>query len=487
MLDAARVLSTFKDPVALLLGRPELIDILPIAVYACDAEGRLCWFNARAAELWGRVPRVGDDTELFCGSFKLYDLGGTLIRREETPMAAVLRTGDPVHDREALVERPDGSKIFAMVHIDPVRAADGRLLGAINCFHDTTELHRMKTEIAEGGAMLHQVLDLLPAAIYTIDAQGRITYFNKAAVELAGREPMLGHDEWCVTWQLYTPDGAPLAPADCPMAVALKEDRPIRGVEAVAERPDGSRRPFLPFPTPLHDLSGKVVGAVNMLLDISERKDAETQQKLLMAELNHRVKNNMMMLHALLTGSRRETSNPDAQAILGEAAQRVGAMAAAQQVLYGAADPHGFAVDRFVDALGLSLQQAAGTRAKIRTRTDSGILTNDAAMPIALMLNELVTNAVKHAASADRDLAIDVGLLRHENGWRFEVRDNGPGFDAGPSKRKASGLGLVRGLAAQLGGRLQVIRDEGALCRIDFPDRQARQFECIAPVSAHLR
>src|SRR5580658_6292907 len=202
-------------------------------------------------------------------------------------MAHVLASGEPVHGREATVERPDGSRVVAMVHIDPVKDGEGNLLGAINCFHDISELHRVKTENAEGGAIVRQVLDALPAAVYTTDAEGRITYFNPAATELAGRTPTLGSDEWCVTWRLYLPDGTPLPHDECPMAVALKEDRAIRGVEALAERPDGTRRPFLPFPTPLHDLSGKLVGAVNMLVDISERKESESQQRKMLAELNH--------------------------------------------------------------------------------------------------------------------------------------------------------------------------------------------------------
>src|SRR6202011_4728538 len=67
----------------------------------------------------------------------------------------------------------------------------------------------------------------------------------------------------------------PLPHGECPMAMAVKERRPIRGMEAVAERPDGSRVPFIPYPTPIYDASGTFIGAVNMLVDISERKRAE--------------------------------------------------------------------------------------------------------------------------------------------------------------------------------------------------------------------
>jgi PAS domain S-box-containing protein len=118
------------------------------------------------------------------------------------------------------------------------------------------------------------LLDVLPAAIYVTDADGRITYYNRAAADLAGREPQLGTDEWCVSWRLYSMDGRPLRHDECPMAVALKENRAVRGEEAMLERPDGTRIPFAPYPTPLHDASGKLIGAVNMLVDIRERQAA---------------------------------------------------------------------------------------------------------------------------------------------------------------------------------------------------------------------
>jgi PAS domain S-box-containing protein len=134
-----------------------------------------------------------------------------------------------------------------------------------------------------------QLLDALPVAIYTTDAAGLITFYNRAAVELAGREPQLGLDQWCVTWRLYWPDGTPMRHDQCPMAVALKEGRAVSGVEAMLERPDGARVHFLPYPTPLYDALGRLVGGVNMLVDITERKTAEEAVRRLNETLEQRV------------------------------------------------------------------------------------------------------------------------------------------------------------------------------------------------------
>jgi PAS domain S-box-containing protein len=120
-----------------------------------------------------------------------------------------------------------------------------------------------------------RLLDVLPTALYVTDAAGRIIYFNEAAVGLWGCRPKLNSDQWCGSWRLYRPDGSHLPHEQCPMAIALKEGRPNRGREAVAERPDGTRVPFMAFPTPFHDASGALVGAVNVLVDMTERQRAE--------------------------------------------------------------------------------------------------------------------------------------------------------------------------------------------------------------------
>jgi len=126
-----------------------------------------------------------------------------------------------------------------------------------------------------------QVLQAIPTAVYTTDAKGRITFFNEAAAALWGRRPRLGDDWWCGSWRLFWPDGRPMEHGECPMAVTLKTGEPVQGLEAIAERPDGSRFPFMPYPTLLRDAKGNVIGAVNLLVDISDRKRiAETAQRM---------------------------------------------------------------------------------------------------------------------------------------------------------------------------------------------------------------
>jgi PAS domain-containing protein len=108
--------------------------------------------------------------------------------------------------------------------------------------------------------------DRLPAPLYATDQNGKIVYFNPACVDFAGRTPALLVDRWCVSWKLYADDGAAMPHAACPMAVAIRNGRPVRGIEAVAERPDGERVRFRPYPTPVLDPEGRMIGAVNLLV-----------------------------------------------------------------------------------------------------------------------------------------------------------------------------------------------------------------------------
>ncbi|HEX5385325.1 MAG TPA: PAS domain S-box protein [Gemmatimonadales bacterium] len=160
-----------------------------------------------------------------------------------------------------------------------VRPPDPALLQLLTGFGSQigqfTERKRAEHSLRENERRLREMIDALPAAVYTTDADGRITHFNPAAVEFSGRVPELGTDQWCVSWKMFRPDGTPLPHDQCPMAVALKEGRIPHGVEAIAERPDGTRIWFVPYPTPLRDGEGRIVGGVNMLLDVTERRQAE--------------------------------------------------------------------------------------------------------------------------------------------------------------------------------------------------------------------
>lgn len=131
--------------------------------------------------------------------------------------------------------------------------------------------------LSDGHAGLTQLLETLPAAAYTCDAEGLITYFNERAAQLWGRAPALNDptDRFCGSFRLFTVTGEPIRHEECWMALALRDGKSDEGHEIVIERPDGSRWTAVAHVNPIHDDRGKVVGAVNVLVDISERRRAE--------------------------------------------------------------------------------------------------------------------------------------------------------------------------------------------------------------------
>jgi len=130
------------------------------------------------------------------------------------------------------------------------------------------------------------ILDLLPVAVYVCDDSGKIIYCNRKAVDLWGREPEIGKELWCGSYKIFTTGGGILPLEKCPMAVCLKEQRPVYGEEILVVRPDGTLRNVAPHPQPLFDEVGSMVGAINMLIDITETK--RTEQALRNSEKKYR-------------------------------------------------------------------------------------------------------------------------------------------------------------------------------------------------------
>src|SRR5579859_4444771 len=161
------------------------------------------------------------------------------------------------------------------------RETADELLAKLKKLHALTERHDELLGVYEAlhgnERRFREMIDALPAAIYTTDAEGRLTHFNPAAIKLSGRVPEIGTDQWCVTLRLFHADGSPMPHEECPMALALKNGRAIHDAEVIAERPDGTRLWLTVYPTPLRDAEGQIVGGINMLVDRTEQKRYEAQ------------------------------------------------------------------------------------------------------------------------------------------------------------------------------------------------------------------
>jgi PAS domain S-box-containing protein len=287
------------------------------------------------------------------------------------------------------MDRPVG---FLETELERAMRARGEAPDVDNNGVPIVDVLRSQATLRERERRFRELLDALPAAVYTTDTEGRITYYNDATAELWGHRPALGSSEWCGSWKLFRPDGTPMPHDECPMAVALKEDRLVRGLEAACERPDGTRVPFIPYPTPLHDDSGKLVGAVNMLVDITERKRAEEQQALLVRELHHRVRNTLATVQAIMGSTARtaETIDDFKTALIG----RIAALA----------KTHGLLTDEeravaFADVLHNELDAFDdGSDGRITLSGPEIFLSSQLAVSLGMAVHELTTNAARYGA-----------------------------------------------------------------------------------------
>ena len=237
-----------------------LFDVSPQMVWFADAEGRCTYVNKHYTDFVGLpAERVLGDGWL--AAVHPEDRAGA----RAAWAGAVASEGD--YEVEYRIRRgSDGSHRWFLVRGAPLRGPDGRIERWIGVGVDIDD--RRRAEEAQRG-----LIEALGVAVYTTDAAGRLTFYNEAAVALWGWRPPLHDGRWCGSLRLRWPDGTPMRHEECPMAVALRENRPIRGEEAVAERPDGMHVPFAAYPTPLRDdAAASPAGSTCWWISPSERR-----------------------------------------------------------------------------------------------------------------------------------------------------------------------------------------------------------------------
>ena len=237
----------------------------PMAVFVCDRHAVIQHYNQRAAELWGREPACG--VEKHCGSVKLWLPDGTLLPHEQSPMMEVLRTGDPAHNVEVFIERPDGSRLPVLVNFAALKDANGDITGAITSFTDITERKKVEEDLEEKARLLNLTSD----AILVRDVAGRIVYWNDGAEKLYGwsREEAIGRTSHELLQTEFT---TPLEE----ITEELYRTNHWTG-EFVHTTRDGRRITVLARKVLDRDSQGNPAAVLQTLTDITERKQAEEQ------------------------------------------------------------------------------------------------------------------------------------------------------------------------------------------------------------------
>ncbi|HJS17886.1 MAG TPA: PAS domain S-box protein, partial [Anaerolineales bacterium] len=215
----------------------------------------------------------------------------------------LIAEGTPFELEKRLL-RKDGSILWATVSVSPVLDTDGKPKSAVSVYTDITERKQTETALNESRERFRNLFNLVPVAVYTCDAEGLIQEFNRSAVELWGREPYTNDpsERYCGSFKIFYPDGRFMPHKNCPMARMLNgETLDPSELEIVVERPDGSRRNVIAHPLPLKDESGRIVGAINCLYDMTERRQAERGLSLLVevSDLTRRFEDSSELMSAV--------------------------------------------------------------------------------------------------------------------------------------------------------------------------------------------
>jgi PAS domain S-box-containing protein len=340
---------------------------------------------------------------------------------------------------------------------------------------------RSDPTVPEGESHFRRLLEKLPAGAYTCDPEGLITYFNPQAELLWGRAPKLSDpvDRFCGSFKLFSTDGAPIAHDRCWMALALQTHEGYNEREIVIERPDGGRRTALAHANPIRDEGGRVLGAVNVLVDITERKLAEERlreareaERVRMArDLHDEVLQDLSYALVAARIAQEPLAGTEAGGRLDEAIEALGrAGRGVRRAVYDL-HPGSDREERIVDLLGalveLNRQRSPGCH--IELSVGEGFppaLAGTTETELVRIVGEALTNARRHSAA--RRVWVRLGT---EDGRPIaEVADDGRGFDPSSSK---GGVGLegMRERASLIGGNFEVRSGpgQGTSVRVGLP------------------
>jgi PAS domain S-box-containing protein len=378
----------------------QLFEELPFAVYVCDPNGLVRRYNRRAAELWGRSPKLGDPNERFCGSHRMFRPDGSLLPHHQCPMADVLRTGVSVRQQEVHIERPNGLRGIALVDIEAIKDSDGNIAGAVNCFQDVTG-----RRLAEEAALrLAAIVESSDDAIVGNDLAGIITSWN------AGAERIFGY----IAEEIIGKPATILIPPDYQKEHEAIIERIRRGqrvdpFETIRRRKHGSLIHLSMTVSPVKASGGRIIGASKIARDITVRKRSDAQIVTLAHEAEHRTKNILATVLAAVHLSHSNTADELKSLIKG----RINALANVHKLFvesrWKGAELHCLVTQEL-------LPYRDGREERIRIIGPAVMLEPNAAQAIAISLHELATNAAKYGSLSATDGDVEVAWYRRAGG-----------------------------------------------------------------------
>jgi PAS domain S-box-containing protein len=484
----------------------QIIQFLPDATFAIDTEGRVIAWNKAIEEMTGvpesemigrgdhayAIPFYGQRRPILIDLALRPDAGieqkYTFVRREGRFLTAEV-VGVKVKDREAIL----------WAKATPLYDTRCRLTGAIESIRDVTELKKTEIALRESEERFRTIVETAAEGIWELDSDFRITYANRRMTELLGysREEMIGK-----------PFAAFIDRQEIPDAI-FRMERQQQGItdhfERKFRRKDGSLLCTFASVTPVFDCNGAFRGSFSMFSDITDRKRIEEElvslnrvleqrvhertaqltnalkdREILLREVHHRVKNNLQIIISLLNLQARYITDEKTLAAIRESQNRIRAMALVHERLYCSEEISSITFRDYVTFLVSSLFRFYG----VDTRRVSPVISMedlpieiDMAIPLGLIMTELVSNSLKYAFPEGRKGEIHIlGRREDDHSYRFIVRDNGVGIPQTVDWKNPDSLGLrlVHSLVTQLNGTIELDRSGGTTFSLVIHPREGR-------------
>ncbi|QJW96564.1 Two-component system sensor histidine kinase [Frigoriglobus tundricola] len=471
--EAERALRVSEERFRLIIG-----GVTDHAIFMLDPTGHVASWNAGAERIKGFTA-----DEILGRHFSaFYPPDRVAAGHPRSELAAAAEAGHYSEEGERV--RKDGSRFWAAVTVSTLRDDSGRHLGFVKVVQDVTERRRAEEALRASEERYRSVVESLAEGVVLQNAAGTIIAANERAGEILGltRDQITGRSSLDPAWGAVREDGAPFPGTEHPAMVALRTGRPVFNVVMGVRKPAGGQSWMTINAVPIRRTGTRDDGAVVASFhDITEARQLHQrvraslrEKEVLLKEIHHRVKNNLQIVSTLLDLQSEHTRDARALEMFRESRERVKSMAIIHERLYRSEDLARVNFGDYVRQLAFSLYRTYKTSdADVRLEVDASAppLTIDVAMPCGLLLNELLSNCLKHAFVGTGRGTIRVTLFQTGDGTNvLSVGDDGAGLPPGINVRNTGsfGLQLVNTLAEQLGSTLEVNTDRGTVFTVRF-------------------
>jgi PAS domain S-box-containing protein len=439
----------------------DVFDALPMAIYTTDADGRIVFFNAAAAALFGTEPVKG----VWTGARRLFWPDGAPMG--ETPMSIAIKERRAIRGAEGLIEGPEGALLRVLIFATPL-FQDATVIGGVNVILDLGEQNR--TAYLE--QRLAAIVESSEDAIISKDLNGTIITWNRAAEQLFGYSAAEAIGRSVL---ILIPDDRQQEEEN--ILTSIRSGRPVARYETWRKRKDGTLVPIALTVSPLRDRSGRIIGASKIARDISDQIRIREHQMLVLNEMSHRVKNVLAVAGGLIGLSARSAQNPKAMARAVQ--ERLGAYSRAHDLTRKTAAAAGgtesTTLHTLVHAIVAPYVVETGEETNVVVEGDDVSIDANTTASLALVLHEFTTNAAKYGALSTPSGRISV--TTRESGNFFEcvwTERGGPAITSRPSRQGFGSVLAVRTVEGQLNGALQVDwQPEGAVISLRIPKERS--------------